>query len=281
MIPKITRNRCQLFTYLRRFDDGAHLFGMSRDIYPELFELARPHIARKAKSRKLNENANCWQLWFPPDALEEEDIDNIESWQDRFKRYVLIGLNHHIENHFYDELDFCLALDFNYVCPGGAHTPYGGAEYRYKYHHSLPDFSMLQEGLSKAYGDLPIPANDAVVITHVPAAPGKHNGPRELAKVIAKNLSVDYVDAMLFCDKSAMKELKIDQKIPEWERLYACPECIELDGDVEGRTVVVIDDLYQSGATMWCYAKALKKEKDAKYVLGLACVKSLRDTDNQ
>ncbi len=75
----------------------------------------------------------------------------------------------------------------------------------------------------------------------------------------------------------------------EWTRINPkeCkiyPGCvkgaIKITGDVSGKDVIIIDDLYQSGFTMWTVAKLLK-QNGAKTVLGLACVKSLRDTDNQ
>ncbi|MDR1492454.1 MAG: hypothetical protein LBT05_07020 [Planctomycetaceae bacterium] len=51
------------------------------------------------------------------------------------------------------------------------------------------------------------------------------------------------------------------------------------DEDITGKTVCIIDDLYQSGVSMWSYAKFLK-ERGAKYVFGISCVKTLKDTDN-
>lgn len=50
-------------------------------------------------------------------------------------------------------------------------------------------------------------------------------------------------------------------------------------GDIREKDIIIVDDLYQSGFTMWTVAQLLKK-KGARKVLGLACVKSLRDTDN-
>lgn len=41
----------------------------------------------------------------------------------------------------------------------------------------------------------------------------------------------------------------------------------------------MVDDLYQSGTTMWEYAKFLKT-LGARFVFGIVCVKSLRDSDN-
>ena len=45
------------------------------------------------------------------------------------------------------------------------------------------------------------------------------------------------------------------------------------------KDVIIIDDLYQSGVSMWSYAKFLKS-LGAKRVMGISAVKSLRDSDN-
>ena len=181
-----------------------------------------------------------------------------------------------------DELDFCMALDYNYDPSAEKRTLYGEAEYQLKYQHSRPHLSALHAALVDAFADLPIPAEDkhAALISHVPCEPDKCSVARKLATAVAESLGLEYVSAELYCDKSPMKEIPVDLKIPEWEQLYACEGCIDVNGDVPGRAAVIIDDLYMSGATMWCYAKYLKQQ-EAKYVLGLPCVKSLRDTDNQ
>ena len=283
MIPRITHSRSQLFSYLNDFEDGACVFGVSCDTYPQLFELAHPDIVQKAPSGwKLNQKGNCRYLWFPPDALDEDDIANINDWRERFEQYVLLGINRHIEDHFGTELDFCMALDYNYNPEAERRTYYGEAEYQLKYQQSRQHLNALRAALVDALEDLPIPSDgdEAIVITSVPADPEECNVARKLAKAVAVSVNKEYIQADLVCDKSAMKELTIENKIPEWENLYASEGCVELHGDVTGKTVIIIDDLYQSGATMWCYAKFLKQQ-GARCVLGLPCVKSLRDTDNQ
>ncbi len=283
MIPKITHSRTTLFSYLTDFEGGACVFGVSCDTYPDLFEIAHQGIVDKApKGWKANPKGNFRYLWFPPDKLDEDDIEAITDWKDRFGHYVLIGLNKNIKDHFSDELDFCLALDFNRDPTAEKRTLYGEAEYQLKYQNSRPHLKVLQGALEEAFEDLPIPAEEEghTVISYVPSEPEQCSVPRKLATAMAESLDLEFVQADLLCDKSAMKGLCVAEKIPEWQKLYECAECIELHGDVAGKTIVVIDDLYQSGATMWCYAKYLK-DQGAKYVLGLPCVKSLRDSDNQ
>ena len=68
------------------------------------------------------------------------------------------------------------------------------------------------------------------------------------------------------------------EKIEIWEKIYYDKGVI-LDNQIRGKNVIVVDDLYQSGATMWEYAKFLKS-LGARCVFGIVCVKSLRDSDN-
>lgn len=75
-----------------------------------------------------------------------------------------------------------------------------------------------------------------------------------------------------------MKQLSIKEKIETWEKIYY-NNVVILDNQVRGKNVIVVDDLYQSGATMWEYAKFLKT-LGARCVFGIVCVKSLRDSDN-
>jgi predicted amidophosphoribosyltransferase len=79
--------------------------------------------------------------------------------------------------------------------------------------------------------------------------------------------------------KPAAKNLTVDQKIAHWKRIVQA-EAIQLSRPVEHGSVIVVDDLYQSGASLWSYARYLKS-KQAAAVVGLACVKSLRDSDNR
>lgn len=75
-----------------------------------------------------------------------------------------------------------------------------------------------------------------------------------------------------------MKQLSTKEKIGTWEKIYYNDGVI-LDNQVRGKNVIVVDDLYQSGTTMWEYAKFLKT-LGARFVFGIVCVKSLRDSDN-
>ena len=282
MIPRITHSRSQLFSYVNDFEDGATVFGVSRDAYPSLFELAHPSIVQKAPNGwRPNAKGNCKYLWFPSGALTEDELESINDWREKYKHYVLLGLNQHIEEFFSNELDFCMALDFNYDPPAEKRTIYGEAEYQLKYQSSHPHFQVLANALAEAIPDLPVPTDysDSYCFSCVPGSPTQASVQCRLAYAVAKKLGGDFINADLHCPKPALKGVPVAQKIPIWQEVYN-KGCVQLSDSVEGRLVVVVDDLYQSGATLWMYAKYLK-EQGATHVIGLPCVKSLRDSDNQ
>jgi hypothetical protein len=279
MIPRITHSRSQLVSHLNEYDGGALSFFVSTDTYPKLFDFHFPEIVAKAPKGWCQKKLAY--LWFPPDALDEDDLENVKAWKEKFEHYVLLGLNPYIEDHFDTELDFCMALDYNFDPGADRRTMYGEAEFQLKYRDSRPHLQVLKHALCDAIRDLPIPAKfrDSIALSYVPAAPDVCSVPRKLASAVADEDGYDLIDATLNCPKAGLKGVSVEEKIPIWQELYDS-DCVELSDSVKGRLVVVIDDLYQSGATLWMYAKFLK-EQGATHVIGLPCVKSLRDSDNQ
>jgi hypothetical protein len=87
------------------------------------------------------------------------------------------------------------------------------------------------------------------------------------------------VHPKLTVNKPFAKELSVGDKIAVWHWIYQHGK-VALSRPVKGCTVIILDDLYQSGASLWSFAKYLK-DQAAAAVVGLVCVKSLRDTDNQ
>src|SRR5208282_1873815 len=122
--------RSQLRSHVNPYDDGAYSFFVSSDVYPQLFDLHHKEIAAKSPHGwKTSKNGTMKYLWFPD--LDEGALAAIGDWRDRFEKYVLLGLNSHIAKYFTDELDFCMALDFNFDPSGGKRTIYGEAEYQF------------------------------------------------------------------------------------------------------------------------------------------------------
>ena len=282
MIPKIKHSRAQLKSNLHYFENGDIALYVSSDTYPDLFDFSFPSIRNKT-SAKWTLVKYQKHLRFPQDSLTEDDINSIALWQIKFKQYVLIEINNNIETHFNKEMDFCIALDYNFN-EKMERTHYGKIEYRMKYKDDFTSFNEISEALSDLFSYLPIYPKDKntrkVVISSIPEKELKECFVNKLARRVAETHRLKYLPAYLNCDKKKLKNLPINEKISEWNRIYSDPNNVSLPEDIKGKTIVIIDDLYQSGISMWSYAKYLKS-KGAKYVLGMVCVKSLRDTDNK
>ena len=79
--------------------------------------------------------------------------------------------------------------------------------------------------------------------------------------------------------KKLVKESELQAKWDAWNEsdvsFNGAPEL-----DIEGKSVVLIDDLYQSGRTIQYVAMKLQ-EAGARQVCGLSLVKTWGDTDNK
>ncbi len=220
--------------------------------------------------------------------LEEQAVKTVTAFLDFYARAVCISANRHLEGMFAEELDFCLALDFNKTSPQGSRTQIGDWEYHAKYHQDKEATTDLGKVLCLGFRWLPWRhISKPRLVTFIPCDPQKKVYlPRTLAGTLVKEVREAFwgtqnplFKAELTKGKKSAKNLTFDQKIAQWEEIVD-GEAIALSRSVQGCSVVVLDDLYQSGASLWSFAKYLKG-KGASTVVGLACVKSLRDTDNQ
>ena len=280
-IPKITHHRCKLFEVYKQFDDGADYFAISKDIYPDLFLLRYPHIVKKAPGNRFLEKhgKSTKYLWFPSETLSPKEIEEIRGWAERFKRYVLLNEGK-LAKHYSSELDFCMALDFNYD-ENHTRTPVGELVYNIKYQHKNGDHlkelvKMVETGIS----DLPLQgfSKESIVITCVPGE-STEKLPHKIVEKLKASKKWDCRPCTITEGKKPKsKELALCEKIAQYDKFYSemsAPEKL-----FQGKNIVVVDDLYQSGTTIWSYAKYLKS-LGANTVLGLACEKGWHDDDNK
>ena len=101
---------------------------------------------------------------------------------------------------------------------------------------------------------------------------------RQIASRVASREGLPFLESIVTCDKPQFKGLRLDEKLVAWEGIYRGGN-VSFDVSLSGSDVILVDDLYQSGTTMWAFARYLKS-LGVRSVIGLACVKSLRDTDN-
>jgi len=116
------------------------------------------------------------------------------------------------------------------------------------------------------------------IIAIPPSNPHKnYNLPRELARVIAKRRQLQDLSDSVF-DLKQHDPIKNTSKENKLAILRQAAR-IKDDTEVQGHTIILIDDLYQSGTTMNYYSKLLL-DAGAVGVLGLACEKTCRNDDN-
>ncbi len=133
-------------------------------------------------------------------------------------------------------------------------------------------------------------ATEPRLLTHMPSSnpeSGEFCLPRILTDGVISALDTmgffadtPLVKPRLKTQKPKIKNQSLTERQNLWESIVNSGG-IAFDKSVRGATVMVIDDLYQSGTTMWNFARYLKQVEGANEVYGLVCVKSLRDTDNK
>lgn len=283
---RFKRNRSDLWIIIHE-NDGMYNISVNEkyvNIINHFFPILEGSSPNKWRISAAHKDMST--LWLPNGCCCQEHIEEFINWCDEVTKNVLwLKLNKKFSEYFYDELDYCIASDFNYNFEGGR-TEIGEAEYQLKYNGSNlsnNDKRVLYEFItSKMLNNFKyIPINSPLdwCVSPMPAnESGKSKIAWKIAEEIGRQKNLPLIEPIIKCNKPQMKTLPIDEKINVWDKIY-CDGSVIINGDVGQKNVIIVDDLYQSGATMWSYAKFLKS-LGAKFVFGVVCVKSLRDSDN-
>jgi hypothetical protein len=240
------------------------------DVYSRMIDAAFPEL-RHIGWRPATKSACYTYLKNASKAA----IKRLEAFLDLLKNTWVLRLNKSIEAYFSDELDQCFALDFNFQdAEAHTYTGIGQLEYAAKYQQDKGSIDKLAELLENVCSCHPTFAR-VDVIASVPGSPSKaFHLPDELVKRMSKDLGrTTRISLRKRRETPQLKTLPLAKKLETLEDVF------ELDENVEGKSLLLVDDLYQSGSTMWTLAKFLK-DRGAGQVYGLACVKSWRDSDN-
>lgn len=114
------------------------------------------------------------------------------------------------------------------------------------------------------------------VVAMPPSDPGKvFDLPRYLAQHIARRWSRDDLSPAVRtpAKRPQIKNLRLDEKLATLEGT------VQVDPAVNGRSLLLVDDLYQSGTSM-NYVAMLLQRAGARCILGLALEKTCRNDDN-
>lgn len=260
--------------------------------YSEVFGEQLPKLMLKSNTGWRDSKSGKTKYTFFKD-LSDLEVKEIQAFINDYRQFVVLGLNQNINFKFSVELDSCLALDYIADSPKALYdnqrTPVGKMRHEYKYEKNrkiLPDLSrQMIRGLRRLPG---LDLQQEHILSFVPPKPNKHHDlPRALAYDLADRLADDesldisatVLQPTLLIDKPQFKDLNYEQKVERWQAIYDSGG-VHLSDPVKNRSIIVIDDLYQSGTTIWSYARFLKL-KGASTVHGLVCIKTFRDTDNR
>jgi hypothetical protein len=257
--------------------------------YAEVFlraerELVRKYISAGKFTRYEGDLAKT-TLAFAD--FSNDDMAIITRFGVDFKKFVLISLNNNIVGYFSDELDSCVAVDYIYSFEEKCRTDVGELFYRAKYKGCKKSMSGLCDEVVYALRRNPyVDWGHGHAVAYIPPVVGRaYYVPREIARYVCESLHEEYpvcaVDSDLVIGKPNIKNLKLHDKIQILKSIFGPRNNVVFKNRCNERvdSVILIDDAYQSGATMWAYAGFLKS-LGCKHVHGVVCVKNMRDTDN-
>ena len=287
LLPTTSRSR---LTYARFEEKGDSWFLNLQPYYADLLgHLDYTLMNQSNTGWRESQSGKSRYAFFPEiDPTTRVFIVNFIS---AYKRYLVLGLNRYIQPYFTNEMDFCLALDMNFK-EGGVEgrTDVGELEFQSKYRDSDDSRNQLSALLADAFPWLPrLGDRFSRCVSYVPPEQGnavylpRMLTERTVQRLAGSNLFGDIEDTIIHATlnfaKGQMKNASVAVKAPFWIQNLRT-HGVTLSASVEGKTVYLIDDLYQSGSTMWAFAGHLKA-LGARNVIGVVCVKTRRDTDNQ
>lgn len=243
---------------LRRVEGKENVVGRLVLPFNEPFD----SIARKSLSMDSFLFASRFGNGYYRQIFSENEFVQVEDFLNQVKDLVFLR----------DTLDLSVALSMHETEPG-KRTALGEHEFRVKYRSDSTDVSADKEALAtemqRRLEELPY-FKHADFICAVPSR-------KPFMKEIIKSLNgfdfVDISNQMGWENKSgslkdvATAEEKLDM-IQAWGLRFG------EDVDLNGKTVLLVDDMYQSGVTLQYIAMRMK-EVGAKRVFGMTLVKSL------
>ena len=214
---------------------------------------------------------------------------NILDFVNMSRKSVFLWKSKNTKQLLKNELLLCMALEY-YNVRGEQGKPIlsemGSAVHAVKYDHNINTSNaaeqLLLKGLSKAFQYMPCinrPFNG--YITYVPSY---YKSPVKLPQALATNLSSiistsTLLNASLRVEKKQIKTSQLAAKIAEWKRIMNTPGGIECDAFDTTRDIIIIDDVYQSGVSIYSFAEYLHG-LGATNIFGLTCVKTWNDDQN-
>lgn len=226
-------------------------------------------------SRTFEDRFGRFEWGFYMHGVSTEQVRDVEKLLELCNQHILL----------YDDLNECFALDYHTrLAPSGSQrTEIGQLIYLAKPYNRRPTTgnyeasSSLAERMTKFIHNHPTYKRSEVIISAPPSRVEKQfDLPRDLVGHLLKSFP-DFRDGRNWIRKvrqtKPMKDcLTVAEKIANVKDAFE----ITADSDIRNRTVLVVDDIYQSGFTINEIARMLFAS-GADAVLGLVASKTGRD----
>lgn len=206
---------------------------------------------------------NLGNYWHSIKPGEEKDLDKIDAFIEKYRDIVFLR----------DCLDLSIALSEN-LSEKNELTLIGDLEDRAKYKNDNKAVEELADLTANFIKNTPFYDSVDCVCAVPPSDPEKDNLPRsvlcKMPPFVEKDIS-KYVNWDQ--KKPPLKELDLKNKISTLNSVN-----LNIKTDVKNKSIIVIDDLYQSGTTLQ-YIGMKFKDAGASYVYGLSFVKARNNKD--
>jgi predicted amidophosphoribosyltransferase len=246
------------------------------DIFCPLIDEAFPALRHRGWHDA--ESSACYTYFS---GMSDTDFSKLAAFLEFLESGIVLTPSTHLSPYFSSEIDHCIALDWTYSKNRReTKTPIYQlvSDIKYNREFSRKDkrnaVDRLAEFLVHAVRVHPI-LNESQIVCAVPARSGdRFSLPGSLAEIVSRECGKSS-GAIMAPSRATqkLKDLPIERKHKELSHSF------EVTGEVHGQDILLIDDVYESGMTIWSVAQKLK-ESGARAVYGLACVKTWRDTDN-
>lgn len=135
-------------------------------------------------------------------------------------------------------------------------SPLGELVYRLKYKHDKTTLAPIAETIAGFISQSGV--RPEVIVPMPPSKPRINQPLFELAEALGKTLGIPF-------DTKSVSKIKATPQMKDVgdysERITALRGAFSVAGDLAGKRVLLLDDLYQSGASMTVVAEELKKAK--------------------
>lgn len=204
-----------------------------------------------------------YYIKYSPTITRQQVLD----WTNKYRNIVFIN----------DALPLSISLGFYKRQEENElkYTRLGNIVHAIKYRGDKSRINALVNDVATSISSFPY-YKDADFICAIPPSNGKgFDLPTYIASQVSPEVSKPDISKYLVAgEKRQLKQTSLDNKITELSNWN-----ISINTDIRRKTIILIDDLYQSGSTMMYIAKKLQ-EAGAKYIYGLSIVKNLKNTDN-